>query len=326
MKGADNMNSEAVTGVKKISSIRQKSKSKLKGRWESPIAGYLFILPWLLGFFILTLWPMTQSIYYSLTNFNLLDSPKWIGLRNYQRILLEDDVFRQSAKVTFSYVFMSVPLKLAFALGVAIIINNKIKGMNIYRTFIYFPSLIGGSVAVAILWRNMWGIDGFVNKAVSILGIKEISWISDPRTALGTLVVLSVWQFGLSMVIFLAGLKQISLDLYEAASIDGASRFRKFISITLPLLSPIIQFNLVYQTIGAFQNFTQAFIITQGGPIHSTFMYALYLYERAFSRFQMGYASAMAWLLLIIIAIITALIFASSRYWVFYETEGGKKK
>jgi multiple sugar transport system permease protein len=298
----------------------------LKGRWESPIAGYLFISPWLLGFLLLTLWPMVQSMYYSFTKYTLLDAPEWIGLRNYERIFADDEMFRQSLKITILFVVLSVPLKLFSALMVAMVLNKKIKGISVYRTFIYLPSLIGSSIAVAILWQNMFGINGFINRFLSFLGIEGISWISNPKTALGTLIILVAWQFGSSMVIFLAGLKQIPTELYEASSVDGASKIRQFFTITLPLLSPVLLFNLVLQTIGSFQMFTQAFIITKGGPINSTYMYALYLYDRAFSRYEMGYASALAWILLVVIAIVTALIFASSRYWVFYETEGARRK
>ncbi|CAN7746476.1 sugar ABC transporter permease [Paenibacillus sp. LjRoot153] len=297
-----------------------------KGRWESPLAGYLFISPWLLGFLLLTLWPMIRSVYYSFTKFTLLDAPEWVGLRNYERIFTDDETFRQSLSVTLMFVVISVPLKLISALLVAMLLNKNIKGISIYRTFIYLPSLIGSSIAVAVLWKNIFGIDGFINKFLNIFGVEGVSWISSPGTALGTLIILVAWQFGSSMVIFLAGLKQIPSELYEASSVDGASKLRQFFNITLPMLSPVLLFNLVLQTIGSFQMFTQAFIITKGGPINSTYMYALYLYERAFARYDMGYASALAWILLVIIGIATALIFASSRYWVFYETEGGRKK
>jgi multiple sugar transport system permease protein len=268
---------------------------------------------------------MIQSIYYSFTKFTLLDAPEWVGLRNYERIFADDDIFVQSLQVTLLFVVLSVPIKLFSALMVAMLLNKKIKGISIYRTFIYLPSLIGSSIAVAVLWKNIFGIDGFINKFLSVFGIKGISWISNPSTALATLIILVAWQFGSSMVIFLAGLKQIPAELYEASSVDGASKFRQFFTITIPMLSPVLLFNLVLQTIGSFQMFTQAFIITKGGPVNSTYMYALYLYDRAFSRYDMGYASALAWILLVIIAISTALIFASSRYWVFYETEGRKK-
>lgn len=320
------MKPETTIAHQKLSSRKKTTAFTLKGRWESSIAGYLFISPWLLGFLLLTLWPMVQSMYYSFTKYTLLDAPEWIGLRNYERIFADDEMFRQSLKITILFVVLSVPIKLFSALMVAMVLNKKIKGISVYRTFIYLPSLIGSSIAVAILWQNIFGINGFINRFLSYFGIEGISWISNPNTALGTLIILVAWQFGSSMVIFLAGLKQIPAELYEASSVDGASKVRQFFSITLPMLSPVLLFNLVLQTIGSFQMFTQAFIITKGGPINSTYMYALYLYDRAFSRYEMGYASALAWILLVVIAIVTALIFASSRYWVFYETEGGRRK
>jgi len=294
---------------------------RLRRRWESPVAGYLFIAPWLAGFLGLTLYPMIMSLYYAFTDFSLLSAPEWVGWRNYSRILTADDTFAASLKVTLLFVVFSVPLKLVFALLVAMLLNKDVRGIGAYRLMIYFPSLIGTSIAVAILWKNIFSGDGFLNRILAVFGIEGYSWVNDPRTALGTLVALVVWQFGSSMVIFLAGLKQIPRDYYEASAVDGATRRRQFLSITLPSLSPIILFNLVLQTIGSFQMFTQAFIITKGGPVNSTYMYALYLYDRAFGRLQMGYASALAWILLVIIGLATALIFASSRYWVFYEND-----
>jgi len=303
-----------------------KAARRLLRRWESPFAGYLFLAPWLLGLGLLTCWPMVQSLYFSFTKYSLLDAPEWVAFENYQRIFLSDTVFTQSLKVTFLFVFVSVPLKLISALAVAMFLKQNIRGMSFYRTMIYFPSLIGTSIAVAILWRNLFDTDGLFNQLLGVFGIKGVSWITNPNTALGTLIVLVVWQFGSSMVIFLAGLKQISNELYEASAVDGAGKARQFFKITLPMLSPVILFNLVLQTIGSFQMFTQAFIITEGGPINSTYMYSLYLYDRAFGRLQMGYASSLAWIMLIIIAVCTALIFLSSKYWVFYDDERGKSR
>ncbi|OXM83310.1 carbohydrate ABC transporter permease [Paenibacillus rigui] len=305
---------------------KRSGKARLFSRWESPLAGYLFLSPWLLGFLLLTLGPISMSFYYSFTDYSLLDVPHWVGLQNYQYILGEDDTFRDSIKVTLWFVLFSVPLKLISALLVAMLLNKKIKGISFYRTMIYFPSLIGTSIAVSILWKNIFSKDGFINQALAMVGIEGTAWIANPDTALGTLVLLVAWQFGSAMIIFLAGLKQISPDLYEASSVDGAGKVRQFFSITLPMLSPIILFNFVQQTINSFQMFTQAFIVTNGGPVNSTYVYVMYLYERAFSKFQMGYASALAWILLVIIAVVTAIIFATSRYWVFYETQGGKGK
>ncbi|WP_284639245.1 carbohydrate ABC transporter permease [Paenibacillus silviterrae] len=288
-------------------------------RFKEPLWGYVFISPWLIGLFLLTVGPMSQSFYLSLTEYNLLELPVWVGLENYKEIVTEDQVFRKALQVTLTYVVLSVPLKLFFALMVAMLLFKGIRGMSLFRAIFYLPSLVGGSVAIAAIWRNLFGMDGFLNKFIGMFGLEGLDWINTPGTALYTLVALAVWQFGSSMVIFLAGLKQIPRDLYESASVDGASKFRSFFSITLPMLTPIILFNLVMQMIGSFQMFTQAFVVTKGGPIHSTLVYALYLYQKAFAYFTMGYASALAWVLLLIIGLFTALVFWSSKRWVHYE-------
>ncbi|EOS56085.1 carbohydrate ABC transporter permease [Paenibacillus barengoltzii] len=290
------------------------------------LAGYIFISPWLIGFLLLTLWPIAQSFYLSFTDYSLLEDPVWTGTSNYVNIFTNDSTFTKSLSVTFTFVLFSVPLKLLFSLLVAIALNQKLKGMNLYRTAIYFPSLIGGSIAVAALWRNMFGLDGYINQVLAWFGIQGVGWITNPDTSLGTLILLNTWQFGSTMVIFLAGLKQIPQELYESAAVDGAGKFRRFISITIPMLSPVMFFNLILGVIGSFQTFTSAFIITKGGPINSTYVYALFLYEKAFKHYQMGYASALAWILLAIVGILTAINFAVSRYWVFYESEGGGSK
>ncbi|WP_141501229.1 carbohydrate ABC transporter permease [Paenibacillus luteus] len=307
------------TSSRQTKTARQKTKSNLA-------AGYIFISPWLIGFLLLTLWPIAQSFYLSFTDYSLLEEPVWTGLDNYTKIFTADTTFTKSLSVTFMFVLFSVPLKLFFSLMVALALNKNIRGMNIYRTAIYFPSLIGGSIAVAALWRNMFGIDGYINQVLAWFGIEGVGWISNPDTSLGTLILLNTWQFGSTMVIFLAGLKQVPQELYESASVDGAGEFRKFISITLPMLSPVMFFNLVLGIIGSFQTFTSAFIITKGGPINSTYMYAMFLYEKAFKHYQMGYASALAWILLTIVALLTIINFAASKYWVFYESDGGKPK
>ncbi len=278
--------------------------------------------PWLIGFLLLTAYPFFYSFYLSFTDYSLLSAPKWIGLSNYIRIFTNDDVFLQSLKVTFVFVLVSVPIRMIFSLLVAMLLNKNSRGMSFYRTAFYFPSLIGGSIAVAALWRNMFGRTGYINGVLEVFGIQGMGWISHPDTALGTLIILNVWQFGSAMVIFLAGLKQIPAEMYESASIDGAGKTRKFLNITLPLLSPVIFFNFILGTINAFQNFTPAYIITQGGPMNSTYMYALYLYEKGFRQFQMGYASTLAWILLVIVAILTGINFLASNRWVHYESGG----
>lgn len=286
-------------------------------------AAYLFLSPWLIGLFCLTLGPTLVSLYLSFTSFDLLQPPRWIGLENYVRMVFDDPRLRNALRVTFTYVALSVPLKLAFALALALVLDQGLRGLALYRALLYLPSLLGGSVAIAVLWRQIFGYDGLINEGLALFGVDGPSWISNPSYSIYTLVILRVWQFGSPMIIFLAGLRQIPTELYEAAAIDGAGPLRRFVSVTLPLLAPVIFFNLVLQTIDAFKAFTPAFIISggTGGPIDSTLFYTLYLYQEAFAYFRMGYASAMAWLLLVIIAICTALAFLSSRWWVHYGDE-----
>ena len=285
------------------------------------LTAYVFLLPWLAGFFGLTLGPMLASLFLSFTKFDLLSDPRWVGTRNYLA-LLQDERWWNSVRVTFTYVGLEVPLKLAFALAVAMLLNQGLRAMPLYRAVYYIPSLLGGSVAVAILWRQVFGQDGVVNTILHLLGVAHPPiWIVDPNFALYTLVLLGVWQFGSPMVIFLAGLRQIPRELYEAAVVDGAGRFQRFLRITLPLLTPLVFFNMVLQLISSFHAFTPAFIISNGtgGPVDRTLFYTLYLYQRGFASLRMGYASAMAWVLLLFVALFTALAFATQRYWVFYQ-------
>jgi len=288
------------------------------------LTSYAFLVPWLLGFFVLTLYPMIYSFFLSFTEFNILQPPKWLGLRNYFVMFIgneqfpRDERFLNSLLVTFKYVFISVPLKLIFALGIAMLMNRDLKLIPFYRTLYYIPTLLGGSVAIAALWRRLFAGDGVLNMILrSAFNLNPPAWISNPKYALYTLILLSVWQFGSPMIIFLAGLKQIPKEYYEASAVDGAGKMRQFFSITL---SPIIFFNLVMQMINAFQSFTQAYIISggQGGPLDSTMFYSLYLYLKGFAFSEMGYASAMAWVLLIIIAALTALAFKVSGSLVSY--------
>lgn len=290
-----------------------------RGRRENR-AAYLFLLPWIIGLLALTAGPMIASLWLSGTDYNLLQAPNWIGLENYRR-MLDDPRLAKSLEVTFVYVATAVPLQLAAALGVAMTLDRGMRGLTFYRSAFYLPSLLASSVAIAILWRQIFGTAGLVNQVLAMVGIQGASWISDPHTALGTIVVLHVWAFGSPMVIFLAGLRQIPRTYYEAAAVDGAGSIRQFVSITLPLLTPIIFFNLVMQIIGTFQSFTQAFIVSggTGGPSDSTLFFTLYLYQKGFRNFDMGYASAMAWLLVVIVAFFTLVNFIAGKYWVFYD-------
>jgi multiple sugar transport system permease protein len=301
----------------------QAEKRKLPLAVRENMVGYLFLLPWFIGLFALTLGPMLGSLYLSFTRYDLLSAPQWIGLQNFTA-MFSDIRFLDSLRVTAIYVFLSVPLKLAVALLVALALNKGLRGLGIYRAVYYVPSLLGGSVAIAILWRQIFGQNGIVNQGLALLGIHGLSsWVANPDTSVYTLIILAAWQFGSPMLIFLAGLKQIPHEMYEAAGIDGAGPIGKFFRITLPLLTPIIFFNLVLQMIGAFQAFTPAFIVSSGsgGPYASTLFYTLYIYQQGFGYFHMGYASAMAWVLLMIIALFTAVAFTSSRFWVFYQDE-----
>ncbi|WP_230394707.1 carbohydrate ABC transporter permease [Plantactinospora alkalitolerans] len=294
-----------------------------RNRRNQPGIAYLFLSPWVCGALLLTVGPMLASLYLSFTDYDLFTSPEWVGLENYKRLFTDDARFLASAKVTAAYVLISVPLKLAAALTVALLLNRNRRGQGFYRSAFYAPSLLGTGVAIALVWRAMFTDSGVVDSATGVFGWDTGGWINEPDYALYVLIILAIWQFGAPMVIFLAGLKQIPTELYDAAAVDGSGRWRTFRSVTLPMLSPIILFNLVLETIHAFQAFTPAFIVSggRGGPSNSTLFYTLYLYERGFSQFRMGYASAMAWLLLLVIAIITAVFFGTSRRWVFYSGE-----
>ncbi|MFB9274358.1 carbohydrate ABC transporter permease [Cohnella cellulosilytica] len=295
------------------------------GKYKTYLAGYAFLLPWLIGFFALTLGPIVASLYLSFTKYDLLTTPEWIGTKNYVSMFTDDYRLKDSIVVTLKYVFLSVPLRLAFALAIAMLLNQGLRLLNLYRTIYYIPSLLGGSVAISVLWKQVFDKEGVFNQGLALLGIEGPAWISSPSYAIYSLIGLSVWQFGSVMIIFLAGLKQIPTELYEAATVDGAGKARRFARITLPLLTPVLFFNLTITLIQSFQTFTKAFIISSGsgGPINSTLLYSLYLYIKGFTFLDMGYASAMAWVLLFIIAVITGLLFLSSRYWVFYS-DGGK--
>ncbi|WP_309116219.1 sugar ABC transporter permease [Saccharothrix sp.] len=284
---------------------------------------YLFLSPWILGATLLTIGPMVASLYLSFTDYDLFSAPTWVGFDNYATLFTGDERFWHAAGVTARYVLISVPLKLGVALAVAMLLNRPRKGVGLYRSAFYAPSLLGASVSVALVWRAMFSTDGTVDRVLAAVGLDVGGWVDRPELALLTLVALAVWQFGAPMVIFLAGLKQVPRELHEAAAIDGAGPVRRFAGVTLPLLTPVILFNLVLETIHAFQAFTGAFVVSsgRGGPSDSTLLYTLYLYQRGFTDFRMGYASAMAWVLLVVVAVLTALVFRSARRWVFYAGE-----
>ncbi|MCR5605194.1 MAG: sugar ABC transporter permease [Treponema sp.] len=294
-----------------------------KKRRLTDLAGYAFISPWLIGFFAFSIIPILSSLYYSFTKYDILAKPVFIGVKNFVD-LAHDDLFWKSLQVTFFYAFVSVPARLIFAFFVACLFNRSSKVIRLYQAIYYIPSIVGGSIAIAVMWRRLFVSDGAINAILQSIGINStISWIGRPDTAIWTLIILAVWQFGSSMLIFLAGLKQIPLSYYEAASIDGAGPVAKFFHITIPQMTPIIFFNLIMQLINGFTVFTQAFVVSggTGDPMNSTLVYALYLYQNAFKYFDMGYSSALAWILVIIIAVFTGLIFKTSDSWVFYESK-----
>ena len=282
---------------------------------------YLYILPWILGFAILQLYPFVSSFIYSFTDYTVGAKATFQGLANYKKLFTQDKEFWNSLKVTILFALYTVPGKLIMALAVAMFLNRDLKGINLIRTLYYIPSLFGGSVAVALLWRLMFLDNGVINAILSALHLPVTQWLGDTRYALGTICMLEIWQFGSSMVMFLAALKQVPRSLYEAAEIDGAGKVTRFFHITLPQISPIIFFNLINQTIQALQNFTSAQVITEGGPLKSTYVLGLKLYKEGFSYFKMGYASAISWVVFAAIMIFTLAIFASSKLWVHYADE-----
>jgi multiple sugar transport system permease protein len=317
------------TTAQTLVSVKQEARVKKKSLRRRNLVGYLFISPWLFSFFAFTLIPIVISLGLAFTDYhilrhNLQDLPAWIGLRNFARMFFEDARYWKSVRATFYFALTSVPLKLAFALAVAMILNTNHRLVSVYRAAYYAPSIVGGSVAVAVMWRQIFGSEGLLNALLALVGLPaDIVWLGDTRFAIWTLILLSIWQFGSSMLIFLAGLKQIPTELYESASMDGAGPVAKFTRITLPMLTPVILFNLVMQMIFGLTVFTSAFIITGGAPLDTTLFYALYVYQRGLVLYQMGYAAAMAWIMLAIIAGITALVFKSSPYWVHYQAEKG---
>jgi multiple sugar transport system permease protein len=312
----------AVSAPQTLEPVRAGAQVKKRKNFrQNNGVGYLFISPWIIGFLLFGLIPIGISLVLAFTDYDILAGGEFVGLQNFQRMFFEDQRYAKSVAATFRYVLIAVPLRLVFALGVAMLMNTKRRGVYFYRAAYYIPSIIGGSVAVAVMWRQLFGRDGLVNAILGTMGVDGPSWYGNPTTAIWVLIFLAIWQFGSPMLIFLAGLRQIPQELYESAAIDGASGWQKFLRVTLPLLTPIIFFNLVVQLIAGFKVFTQAFIITSGNPLDSTLFYSLYLFRKAFADYDMGYAAAMAWIMLIIIAVLTYLSFKLSSLWVFYETK-----
>lgn len=289
-----------------------------RGHWT----GFFYILPWLIGFAVFQLYPFLASLFYSFTKYSFGKTPEFIGLDNYIRLFTRDKQFLSTLSITARYALIAVPGKLICALLVAMLLNAKVRGIGLYRTVYYMPSILGGSVAVSVLWRTMFMRDGMVNRFLGLLDVPPVDWLTDPSIALYTISLLQIWQFGSAMVIFLAALKQIPQELYEAAEVDGAGKLRQFFSVTLPQISSVLFFNLIMQSIQALQNFTSAFVVTNGGPMKTTYIIGMKLYDDAFVNRKIGYASAESWVLFLIILMLTLLVFRSSDAWVYYADGG----
>lgn len=300
---------------------RAPATARRRARGEN-LAGYLFMSPWIIGFLLLTAGPMIASLYLAFTDYNLFDTPRWVGFENFTE-MFSDPRWRKSVEVTTSYVLVGTPLKLAAALAVALLLNKPRRGQGFYRAAFYAPSLVGASVSIAIVWRTLFSDDAVVDRSLRVFGVHIGGWIGDPDMVIYALVALTVWQFGAPMVIFLAGLQQVPRELYEAAQVDGASAWRRFRSITLPMISPVLFFNLLLETIHSFQIFASAYVVTNSkcGPADAGLVYTCYLYEQGWTNLRMGYASAMAWMLLLSVGLVTAVLFWSQRRWVHYEED-----
>jgi multiple sugar transport system permease protein len=315
-----------------------KTRRPLSLRQRESLLGYLYILPWVVGFIVLTIGPMIASLYFSFTDYNIISPPVWNNFANYRKIfdglpqfiasgdttVLGDPLFWQSIKVTVKFAALSLPLGLVFSFFIAVLLNQKIRGVNIWRTIYFLPSVLAG-VAVTLLWVRIFNPRvGILNPFLeNVLGIEGPGWFTDPNWAVPGLVIMGLWSAGGSMIIYLAGLQGVPTDLYDAAKVDGAGVVQRFLHVTLPQMTPVIFYNLVLGMIGSFQYFTEAYVASggSGGPARATLFYNLYLYQNAFKFFEMGYASTMAWILFIVILILTALVFRSSELWVFYEGE-----
>ena len=298
-----------------------KKREEKKGQVKDNVAGYLFVAPFIIGLFAFTLYPFLSGLYFSFTDYNILSKAKWVGLDNYIKMFTQDDKFWMSFTVTLKFALTQIPLKLAFSLFVALILSKKTKLTNTYRTIFYIPSLVGGGVAVAITWQRIWSIDGVMNTILGNIGLPTINWLQNTKTALYVLVLLGVWQFGSQMIIFLAAINDVPDSLLEAAKVDGAGPIKRFFKVTLPMITPALFFNLIQGIIGAMQAFNSAYLVTEGGPMNSTLYFGLYQYRQAFEFKHMGYASAMAWFLMLVIVALTALVFRSSSGWVYYQSE-----
>jgi multiple sugar transport system permease protein len=309
-----------IVPAKALETQKRRFNFHMTMRRREAIMGYVFLTPWLIGFLVFLVGPMLTSIYLSMTNYKMISSPVWIGLANYER-MIADPLVIHSLTVTIKYTAFAVPLGMIAAMAIAVLLNQKIHASGIFRTVFYLPSVISGvAVALVFVWIFNYRF-GLLNYFLSLVGIDGPNWLGSPRYALWAFVLMSLWGIGGNVVIYLAGLQGVPVSLIEAAIIDGASPWTRFWKITLPLLTPVVLFTMVMGVIASFQTFTQAYIMTGGGPANATLFFLLYLYKNAFNWFEMGYASALAWLLFIIIMIVTIIMWTSSARWVYYEGE-----
>ena len=293
--------------------------------YENKRLGFMFALPFVLGILFFKLFPFIASFALSLTQYDLIDPPQYVGLENYRELANNDPLFQQSLGVTLWFVILAVPLRVGFALLVAHVLNFKLRGINFFRAAFYIPSILGGSIAVAVLWRFIFAKHGLVNIALAQMGFEPVAWLADEHYSMVTIVLLFTWQFGSSMVIFLAALQNVPTSLYEAAECDGASKTVQFWRITVPLITPVIFFNMIMQMVHAFQEFNGPYMITEGGPLNSTYVLTLYIYDQSFKYFNLGYGAALSWVLFALVGALALISFWSSRYWVFYAGEKDNK-
>jgi len=293
--------------------------------YENKRLGFMFVLPFVLGILFFKLFPFIASFALSLTQYDLIDPPQYVGLENYRELANNDPLFQQSLGVTLWFVILAVPLRVGFALLVAHVLNFKMRGINFFRAAFYIPSILGGSIAVAVLWRFIFAKHGLVNIALIKMGFEPVAWLADEHYSMVTIVLLFTWQFGSSMVIFLAALQNVPTSLYEAAECDGASKTVQFWRITVPLITPVIFFNMIMQMVHAFQEFNGPYMITEGGPLNSTYVITLYIYDQSFKYFNLGYGAALSWVLFALVGALALISFWSSRYWVFYAGEKDNK-
>ncbi|MFF4117862.1 carbohydrate ABC transporter permease [Streptomyces sp. NPDC001714] len=313
---------DSLSAARRTRSAASATTGRRPGRRRENLAGYLFMSPWIAGFLLLTAGPMAASLYFAFTDYNLFNTPKWVGLDNFTA-MFHDPRWQKSVEVTAKYVVIGTPLKLLLALGVAMLLAQSRRGQAFYRAAFYAPSLIGASVSVGFVWRSLFSDDAIVDRTQTFFGWHVGGWVGNADWVLYSLVALTVWQFGAPMVIFLAGLKQVPRELYEAAEMDGAGPLRRFWNITLPMISPVLFFNVLLETIHSFQVFGSAYVVsnTYCGPADATLVYTCYLYQQGFQNARMGFAAAMAWMLLLAVALVTAVLFWSQKKWVHYEED-----